>query len=76
MVGQRRIWNFQLFLNISDDEPFWMRGQKQLHDAQSRLCTHGRQHVGELRYLLRALLALLVSNISILAEIWVNVNLS
>jgi hypothetical protein len=46
MVRERRAGNLEFFLNIPDDEAFGMRGQQQLHDAQARFGSHGREHVG------------------------------
>lgn len=46
MVRQSGIWNFQFFLNLTDDEALGMGGQQQLHDPQARFSAHCREHIG------------------------------
>src|SRR5258707_6773062 len=70
MMRERRIGNLQFSLNVPNHQPLWMCRQKQLHDAQPRLCSHRREHIRILRHPFRSLLARAAFNISIFAEIW------
>ena len=48
--------NVEFLLNLADHQSVGMRRQQQLHNAQPRLGSHGRKHVGILGDLLRFLL--------------------
>jgi hypothetical protein len=73
MVGQSGIWNFQFFLNLTNDEALGMGGQQQLHDPQARLSAHCREHIGILSHSFYGFLGLGGWHVSIIAEIWCNV---
>ncbi len=46
MVGERGVGDFEFTLNLADDQAFRMGGEQQLHDAESRLGSHGGKHIG------------------------------
>src|SRR6266404_3223018 len=75
MVGESRVRDFQLALNVAHHEPFRMRREQQLHDAQARLGAHGRKHVGVLGNALTGFAGRGHRHISILLAIWIYVKI-
>ena len=69
MVGKSRIGDIEFFLNLSNHHALGMGRKEQLHDSKPGLCTHGREHVCVLGYLLGSLLGRGTRHISIIAEI-------
>jgi len=49
MMRERRVRNLKLFPYVADNEPVGVGRQQALHDAQTRLGPHRREHVGEAR---------------------------
>jgi hypothetical protein len=75
VMGQRGIWDVQLGLDLADGQAVRMSGQQQLHNAQSWFRANRREHIGISSHLLSILLRRDCYHSSIVAEIWMVVNL-
>lgn len=49
MMKQSGGRNIELRADVTDDHAARVGGEKQAHDAQTRLRTHGRKHIGVAR---------------------------
>ena len=75
VVRKSGVRNIQFGLDVANDQPLGMRREQQLHDAKTGFGAHRGKHVSVFRDVFRIVINYSGCHISIIAGIWLEVNL-